>query len=122
MWFCKAHVWYGLITQDFLASFKFATRWVELFDEFPRMIPSHPVFYLKANNFLLEALALLKYPSRFKQVLNKMQLVIDAPTFPKNDNIMALSFLYSYTNRLNLYFLEGRFRKGLVIIPDHRSN
>ena len=25
MWFCKAHVWYGLITQDFLASFKFAT-------------------------------------------------------------------------------------------------
>ena len=118
MWFCKAHVWYGLITQDFLASFKFATRWVELFDEFPRMIPSHPVFYLKANNFLLEALALLKYPSRFKKVLNKMQLVIDSPTFPKNDNIMALSFLYSYTNRLNLYFLEGRFRKGLVIIPE----
>ena len=118
MWFCKAHVWYGLITQDFLASFKFATRWVELFEQYPRMIPSHPVFYLKANNFLLEALALLKYPSRFKRVLKKMQAVINATTFPKNDNILALSFLYSYTNQLNLYFMEGKFREGLVVIPE----
>ena len=82
------------------------------------MIPSHPVFYLKANNFLLEALALLKYPSRFKRVLKKMQAVIDATTFPKNDNILALSFLYSYTNQLNLYFMEGKFREGLVVIPE----
>jgi hypothetical protein len=42
------------LRKDFLSSFKYATRWVELFDQFPRMIQSHPVFYLKANNFLLK--------------------------------------------------------------------
>ena len=86
------------------------------------MIPSHPVFYLKANNFLLEALALLKYPSRFKKVLNKMQLVIDSPSFPKNDNIMALSFLYSYTNRLNLYFWKDGLERLGDYSRNHRSN
>ena len=116
MWYCKAHVWYSLLTQDFLSSFKHATRWVELFDQFPRMIQSHPVFYLKANNFLLEALVLIKHPKRFKLVLGKMQEVIASKDFPKNDNLQALSFLYSYNNQLNLYFLEGNFKNGLSII------
>lgn len=117
LWFCKAHVWYSLLTQDFLSSFKFATRWVELFDHYPLMIYSHPVFYLKANNFLLEALVLIKYPKKFKQVLKKMEGIVNSKDFPKNDNLGALSFLYSSNNQLNLYFLEGKFKEGLVIIP-----
>lgn len=118
MWYCKAHVWYSLLTQDFLSSFKYATRWVELFDQYPLMIHSHPVFYLKANNFLLEALVLIKYPRRFKRVLDKMQHVIASKSFPKNDNLGALSFLYSYNNQLNLFFLEGQFKKGVTIVPE----
>ena len=104
MWFCKAHVWYSLLTQDFLSSFKYASRWVDLFRQFPRMIASHPVFYLKANNFLLEAIVLIKHPERFKKVLGDMQAVLASDQFPKNDNLKALSFLYSYNNQLNLFF------------------
>ncbi|MGB1449713.1 MAG: hypothetical protein ACPG8F_07730 [Flavobacteriaceae bacterium] len=118
MWYCKAHVWYSLLTQDFLSSFKYATRWVDLFRQFPRMIESHPVFYLKANNFLLEALVLIKHPDRFKVVLNEMKNVIRSDQFPKNDNLKAMSFLYSYNNQLNLTFLEGEFKAGLVVVPE----
>lgn len=117
MWFCKAHVWYSLLTQDFLLSFKYATRWVELFDQYPLMVQSHPVFYLKANNFLLEALVLIKHPKRFKEVLRKMQKVIVSKDFPRNDNLGALGFLYTFNNQLNLFFLEGNFKKGLAIVP-----
>ena len=118
MWYCKAYVWYSLLTQDFLSSFKHATRWVELFDQYPLMIRSHPVFYLKANNFLLEALVLIKHPQRFKKVLQKMQVRVESKDFPKNDNLGALSFLYSYNNQLNLFFLEANFKKGLVVVPE----
>lgn len=118
MWYCKVHVWYSLLTQDFLSGFKYATRWVGLFDQYPAMIDSHPVFYLKANNFLLEALVLIKHPKRFKQVMGKMLKQIASPNFPKNDNLKALSFLYSYNNQLNLQFLEGEFKTGLRIVPD----
>lgn len=118
MWFCKAHVWYSLLTQDFLSSFKYATRWVGLFDQYPEMVDSHPVFYLKANNFLLEALVLIKHPKRFKLVMEKMLHQIASSGFPKNDNLKALAFLYSYNNQLNLQFLEGEFKRGLSLVPE----
>lgn len=117
MWYCKAHVWYSLLTQDFLSSYKYATRWVELFRQFPRMIESHPVFYLKANNFLLEAIVLIKHPERFKTVLKDMKVVLASDKFPKNDNLKAMGFLYTYNNQLNLYFLVGEFKAGLAIAP-----
>ena len=117
MWYCKAHVWYSLLTQDFLAGYKYAMRWVDLFDQYPQMIQIHPVFYLKANNFLLEALVLIKYPKKFKSVLRKMKDVVSSKSFPKNDNLRALSFLYTYNNQLNLFFLEADFKKGINIVP-----
>jgi hypothetical protein len=67
-------------------------------------------------------LVLIKHPKRFKLVLGKMQNVISSKDFPKNDNLQALSFLYSYNNQLNLYFLEGNFKRGLSIIPSITSH
>ena len=89
-----------------------------MFDENPDMIPIHPVFYLKGNNFLLESLALIKYPEKFKQTLQKMLITIRSDIFPSNDNLADLSFLYSYNNRFNFYFLKGNFEEGLKILPD----
>lgn len=117
MWYCKAFVWYSLITQDFLSGYKYANRWVNLFTQFPQMLQSHPVFYLKANNFLLEALSLIKYKAQFREVLQQMESMIHSSQFPSNDNVKALSFLYLYTNKLNLLFMEGDFKTGLDIVP-----
>ncbi|MEN8812012.1 MAG: hypothetical protein ABF277_01755, partial [Candidatus Arcticimaribacter sp.] len=61
---------------------------------------------------------LIKHPERFKTVLNDMKAVLASDQFPKNDNLKALSFLYSYNNQLNLYFLEGEFKAGQVIVPE----
>ena len=118
LWYFKAHVWYSFLVQDFLSCFKYSTKWVVMFDENPDMIPIHPVFYLKGNNFLLESLALIKYPEKFKQTLQKMLITIKSDIFPSNDNLAALSFLYSYNNRFNFYFLKGNFEEGLKILPD----
>ena len=118
LWYSKAHVWYSMITQDFLGLYKHASRWVTLFDQNPEMIASHPIFYLKANNYLLESLLLLRHPERFRQTIETLKDQINSDYFPQNTNTKALAFLYLGNNRLNLHFLQGDFRDGLTIIDE----
>ena len=110
-------VWYSLLIQDFLSSYKYASKWIDTFNKTPEMINIHPVFYLKGYNFLLEALALIKYPSKFKNRLNDLLRVVESSSFPRNQNLNALIFIYKYNNLFNLHVLEGDFNKSIKIIP-----
>ena len=64
-----SQLWYSFIIQDFRGTYKYATKWVELFKENPKMIVSHPVYFLKGQNFLLESLYFLRYHSKIYRVL-----------------------------------------------------
>ena len=110
-------VWYSLLIQDFLSSYKYASKWIDTFNKSPEMIAIHPVFYLKGYNFLLEALALIKYPSKFKNKLNDLINVVEDKSFPRNQNLNALIFIYKYNNLFNLHVLEGDFKESIKIIP-----
>ncbi len=116
LWLYKAHLWYSLLIQDFLSSYKYASKWVDLFYEQENMIGLNPVFFLKGNHYLLESLFFLKYSSLFNSTLEKLEAIVSTPEFPKNDNISSLAFLYIYSNKLNLHFLEGTFDKGLYLV------
>ncbi|MGI9548177.1 MAG: hypothetical protein ACR2MM_13115 [Flavobacteriaceae bacterium] len=116
LWLYKAHLWYSLLVQDFLSSYKYASKWVDLFYEHEDMISLNPVFFLKGNHYLLESLFFVKYSTLFKVTLEKLEAIVGTPEFPKNDNISSLAFLYIYSNKLNLHFLEGTFDKGLYLV------
>ncbi|MGD1947383.1 MAG: hypothetical protein ACFB0A_14245 [Croceivirga sp.] len=116
LWLYKAHLWYSLLTQDFLTSYKYSSKWVDLFNENIEMTYLNPVFYLKGNNYLLESLFFVKYSSQFRETLQRLEETVQEDGFPKNDNIASLSFLYINSNKLNLHFLEGTFDKGLYLV------
>ncbi len=116
LWYYKAHLWYCLLIQDFLSSYKYASKWVDLFNENEDMISLNPVFYLKGNHYLLESLFFVKYASQFKEVLERMERRVEQNNFPKNDNISSLAFLYVNSNKLNHHFLTGTFDKGLYLV------
>ena len=118
LWYNKAHLWYSFLTQDFLSSYKYALKWVELFEQHPEMISLNPVFFLKGNHYLLESLALLKYPEKFKEVLNKMVKTTASDSFPQNENLDSLIFLYHFSNRFNLLFMEGEFDVVMEMVPE----
>ncbi|NQY06141.1 MAG: hypothetical protein HRT68_08165, partial [Flavobacteriaceae bacterium] len=118
LWLNKSNLWYSFLTQDFLATYKYANKWVRLFDEYPKMISLNPVFYLKGNHYLLESLFLIKHHTKFKQVLDRLEHEITSEIIPQNSNTEALSFLYLYTNKLNLHFLEGDFSGGLYLVDE----
>lgn len=116
LWLYKAHLWYSFLIQDFLSCYKYASKWVDLFYENKEMINLNPVFFLKGNHYLLESLFFVKYSSQFRQTLDKMESMVGSKEFPKNDNISSLAFLYINSNKLNLHFLEGTFKKGLYLV------
>ena len=118
LWYYKAHVWYSFLTHDFLSSYRYASKWIKMFEDSPSMIAIHPVFYLKGNNYLMESLTLIKYPSKFYIVLQQMIYRTSHEDFPVNDNLKALNFQFHYSNKINLYFLEGNFEDGLSIVPE----
>ncbi|QLE02390.1 hypothetical protein HX109_12790 [Galbibacter sp. BG1] len=115
LWLYKAQLWYSFLVQDFLSCYKYSLRWVELFYENEQMIYLNPVFFLKGNNYLLESMFYVKNRGGFKEALEKLETVLAGNKFPKNDNLEVLSFLYIYSNKLNLHFLEGTFEDGLYL-------
>lgn len=116
LWLYKAHLWYSLLTQDFLSSYKYASKWVDLFYENDEMISLNPVFFLKGNHYLLVSQFFVKYRSQFKETLDRLEKQVRDPKFPQNDNIASLAFLYINSNKLSLHFLEGTFDKGIYLV------
>lgn len=111
-------LWYSFIIQDFKSSYRYATKWVHLFETYPNLIASNPVFYLKGNNYLLESLYFLRYPSKFGKVYHAFAQQTNHVTFTKNDNTRLLSFLYLGYHQINHHFLRGSFQDGILEIPE----
>lgn len=119
LWLYKSYLWYSFLIQDFLSCYKYADKWVEMFYNNKSMIALNPVFFLKGNNYLLESLFFIKYHSKFKETLEKLEGVIhQSSLLPNEDNVTVLSFLYVANNKLNLHFLEGSFKEGLPLVDD----
>ena len=114
----KAFLWYKFITQDFVGGYRYASKWVDLFHDNPKMKKSNPVFYLKGMNYLLESLFLIRHLSKFRSTLGTLEQELSQQSFLLNENTESLAFLYLYLNKINLHFLEGEFHKGIELVPE----
>ena len=63
-----------------------------------------------------------KNKKKFEITLADFEDLIVSKTFPKDENIEALSFLYLNLNKTNIHLIDGSFEDGLVIIPSIESN
>ena len=117
LYYYQGHVWYHTITQNFPACYRYAQKWVDLFEQNPTIREQQTMLYLKGLHNLLIASYNLLYYSKFTQVLNTLEAFANNPERRSNPNIEMLLFLYIYTNRINAYFMRGRFSEGLGIVP-----
>src|SRR5690606_14423305 len=69
-WLYNSYLWRCFLLQDFLNCYKYALKWVNLFYDYPHMISLNPVFFLKGNNYLLEALFFIRRKPRFVKQLH----------------------------------------------------
>ena len=122
LYYYQAHVWYYTITQNFLACYRYAQKWVDLFERNPTICEQQTTLYLKGLHNLLITTYNLLYYSKFNRVLVALEAFAANPERRSNPNIEMLLFLYIYTNRINASFMQGRFTEGLTIIPSLLAN
>lgn len=118
LWLYKSYLWYSFLIQDFLSCYKYSKKWVDLFYTNPDMIKLNPVFFLRGNQYLLEALFFIRQHDKFKIALSNLENVTQEKWFPKDDNVESLTFLYIYSNKFNLHFMEGAFHEGLPLVAE----
>ncbi|NQY29531.1 MAG: hypothetical protein HRT69_08665 [Flavobacteriaceae bacterium] len=118
LWLYKAYLWYSFLIQDFLSCYKYARKWVDLFESNPNMIKTNPVFYLKGVHYLLESLFYIRHQTKFNETLNLLEQNINTKLILQNDNTKVLGFIYLYTNKLNVHFLSGNFKEGLSLVTE----
>jgi hypothetical protein len=113
----QCHVWYYFILLDFSQAMEHAIRWKELFESKSFMIEREPDSYMHAMHYILTCSYNLKQYPAFVKALHELEK-FRKENYPKfNENSKILSFVYTHTSRLHLYFMEGKFKEGLDIVP-----
>jgi hypothetical protein len=118
LYFYQAQVWYHTINQDFRACYRYAQKWVDLFEQQPALQESQTMLYIKGLHNLLAALFNMQYYTRFSEVLRKLEDFSASQTRRATPNTEALLFQYIWTNRINACFLEARFTEGVEMVPE----
>ncbi|MEY4278129.1 MAG: hypothetical protein RL377_133 [Bacteroidota bacterium] len=113
----QCHCWYGFITQDFLMHYRYAQKWVDLFEKEEGMKQIESAQYIKGLHNLISAHFDLKNFDKFKETICLLEQFSETPIVLNNKNNLIQSFVYLYIAKINQHFLEGTFSEGLNMIP-----
>lgn len=118
LYLAQAHCWHAFIGHDFLVYYRNAQRWVELFNNDPKMIRVETSFYIKGMYNLLLANFMLRNHPKFEETLSIFEQFAASEIASANENIAAQTFIYLHISRLNGFFLRGDFKGGLLLAPE----
>jgi len=114
----QCHYWYNHILLNFVQGYKYAQKWVDLFEQDSTMQLNDPELYMQGFNNLLSSLFYTSYYSKFSENLETLKVFgeTNQKRFNKNEEVQF--FLYLNSHRINSYFMRGAFSEGIEIIPD----
>ncbi len=113
----QAYVWYAFIRQDFLQYYRYSQKWVSLFEEFPGLLKVETANYIKGMHNLMGAQFNLLSQDKLAISIKQFEQFVKQKYLKENENNRILAYQYLYTARINLYFLQGTFTKGLRLVP-----
>jgi hypothetical protein len=113
----QSYCWYAFIRQDFLQYYRYTQKWVDLFEEEPAMIEIETGNYIKGMHNLMGAHFDLMNHKKLAETIEEFEKFTHRKMVMQNENNRILTFVYLYTSKINLFFLEGRFTEGLKLVP-----
>lgn len=113
----QSHGWYAFIRLDFLQYYRYCQRWVDLFEKHPDMLAVETASYIKGMHNLMSAHFDLLNHEKLAETIKQFEKFARHKLVTQNDNNRILTYQYLYTARINLYFLQGTFNKGLLMVP-----
>ena len=114
----QSYCWYAFIRQDFLQYYRYAQKWVDLFQAEPLMIRVETSHYIKALHYLLNAHFDLRNFKQFDKVLRHFEQFAQTSRVREHDNFRIQAFVYISTAKINQHFMLGTFKEGLELVPD----
>lgn len=113
--------WYAFIRQDFLQYYRYAQKWVDLFQQDPMRIRIETGHYIKGLHTLLNAQFDLRHHHAFRNTLGELEALSITDRIQQNDSFRIQCFVYLSTAQINRHFMEGSFAQGLKRIPQIES-
>ncbi|RYD81358.1 MAG: hypothetical protein EOP53_06585 [Sphingobacteriales bacterium] len=117
LYYYQSLCWYAFIRQDFLQYYRYSQKWVDLFDQHPGMLQTETAIYIKGMHNLMSAYFDLVNHKKLAEAIKRFERFTDNRLVLQNDNNRLLAYQYLYTAKINLYFLQGTFSKGLLMVP-----
>ena len=117
LYFYQAKVWYAFIRQDFLMYYRYSQKWVDLFNEDPRMQKVETGHYIKSMHNLLNAHFDLRNYKQFNKTLQEFEEFAGTPYAQQHDNFKIYCFVYIISAKVNQHLITGTFKEGLKLVP-----
>ena len=116
--YCKAFMWFYYILQNFTYYYRYAQKWVDLYETAPDMKRLDSDLYLRGLHNLLLAYFFTRQHEKFAVTLAKMEYFLEEEGLFLNTNAEVQAFVYLYTAKINRHFMEGSFTEGLALVPE----
>ena len=113
----QCYCWYGFILYDLLVYYKYAQKWVHLFEKFPTMMGTEAGQYIRGLHNLLSAHFLLKNYEKLNEGIELFEQFALSADGMMNPNTRIQTFVYLHLSKINKHFQEGTFTKGLELVP-----
>jgi hypothetical protein len=114
----QSYSWFAFIRQDFIMYYRYAQKWIDLFDDEPLMITVETGHYVKGMHNMLNALFDLRHFAKFKVILNKFEEYFNTPQGQHHDNFRIHTYVYIHLAKINQSLMTGTFKEGLLLVPD----
>jgi len=109
--------WYAFIRLDFLMYYRYAQKWVDLFDEQPLMKRVETGHFIKGLHTLLNAHFDLRNYEKFERTLQQFEAFAATDRVQDHENFRTQAFIYITTAKINQHFMLGTFKLGLSMVP-----
>lgn len=113
----QSYCWYSFILQDLLMYYRYAQKWVQLFEQHRDMILVETGQYIKGLHNLLSAHFDLNNYEKFNETLQQFENFALSKTARSTTNSVIQTFVYLHIAKINKHFLEGTFTEGLKLVP-----
>src|SRR5579862_6197343 len=117
LYYYQSYCWYAFIRQDFLLYYRYAQKWVDLFEKDQFMIEIETAHYIKGMHNLLSAHFDLQNYKKFLEDLARFEEFSSSKVVSQNNNNQIQTFIYISIARINRHFIEGTFTEGRELVP-----
>ncbi|MFT3980164.1 MAG: hypothetical protein QM687_06805 [Ferruginibacter sp.] len=117
LYYYQSKCWFAFICRDFLNHYRYSQKWVDLFESSHGMVQAETAVYIKGMHNLMSAYFDLVNHRKLAETIKRFERFTEGKIVSQNENNRILAYQYLYTSRINLCFLQGRFTKGLHLVP-----